>query len=396
MNTATRASVLLVPLVLAAGAAWLLRGPGTPSQAPVPGLPGTTAPGMPPAGTALPGSASPGADTARGNATAGAAQPAAARAPRLPSFDVVRLGARGTLVVAGRAEAGSEVGLREGTRELGRSRVDARGEWVILPEAALAPGAHELSLRSTLPDGREVEGADTVLVRVPDPAPAVAGTAPPPAGTGPAEASQPLVLVLPRNPGAAPRLLGNNTAPDGAPPGAVPPGGAAGGAAAGNTPTAGARTPLAVDVLDYDDSGTMRFSGAAPPGARLRLYADDVPLGEAQADSTGRWTLSPNPAPAEGRHTLRVDQLGRSGAVAARVAVPFQRDHLPPGALHDGQVVVQPGNNLWRLARAAYGQGIRYTVIFAANRAQIRDPGRIYPGQVLGVPSSPAAESRSR
>jgi LysM repeat protein len=49
-------------------------------------------------------------------------------------------------------------------------------------------------------------------------------------------------------------------------------------------------------------------------------------------------------------------------------------------------VVVQPGANLWRIARRAYGRGVRYTVIYAANRDQIRDPRLIFPGQVFAVP----------
>jgi nucleoid-associated protein YgaU len=97
--------------------------------------------------------------------------------------------------------------------------------------------------------------------------------------------------------------------------------------------------------------------------------------------------------------------------VAARIQVPFQRDQLPEGSVAEGRVVVQPGNNLWRLARAAYGRGVRYTVIYEANRDQIRNPRLIFPGQVFAVPgiaappatapatapaATPADSSRSR
>ncbi|MEN0076042.1 MAG: LysM peptidoglycan-binding domain-containing protein [Paracraurococcus sp.] len=83
---------------------------------------------------------------------------------------------------------------------------------------------------------------------------------------------------------------------------------------------------------------------------------------------------------------LRVDQLAAAGAVVARIELPFQRDRLAEGAPADGRLVVQPGANLWRIARRTYGQGTRYTVIYAANRDQIRDPNRIYPGQVFSLP----------
>jgi nucleoid-associated protein YgaU len=53
-------------------------------------------------------------------------------------------------------------------------------------------------------------------------------------------------------------------------------------------------------------------------------------------------------------------------------------------------VVVQPRQNLWRLARRAYGAGIRYTVIYQANHDQIRDPRLIYAGQIFTIPPPPA------
>ncbi|MFC7554286.1 Ig-like domain-containing protein [Pseudoroseomonas wenyumeiae] len=71
-----------------------------------------------------------------------------------PRFDVARIGAKGAAVVAGRAAPGAEVVLHDREQELGRARADSRGEFVILPPEPLAPGAHELSLRS-----RDAQGA---------------------------------------------------------------------------------------------------------------------------------------------------------------------------------------------------------------------------------------------
>jgi nucleoid-associated protein YgaU len=49
-------------------------------------------------------------------------------------------------------------------------------------------------------------------------------------------------------------------------------------------------------------------------------------------------------------------------------------------------VVIQPGDNLWTIARRTYGAGWEYTLIYRANRDQIADPDLIYPGQVFVVP----------
>ncbi|MEN0088361.1 MAG: LysM peptidoglycan-binding domain-containing protein, partial [Pseudomonadota bacterium] len=56
----------------------------------------------------------------------------------------------------------------------------------------------------------------------------------------------------------------------------------------------------------------------------------------------------------------------------------------------DQSVIIRRGDTLWRISRRVYGQGIRYTTIFLANRDQIQDPDRIFPGQVFGLPEDDA------
>lgn len=53
-----------------------------------------------------------------------------------------------------------------------------------------------------------------------------------------------------------------------------------------------------------------------------------------------------------------------------------------------GQAIIRRGDNLWTIARRAYGDGIRYTQIYEANNDQIRDPDLIYPGQVFTLPGT--------
>jgi nucleoid-associated protein YgaU len=70
----------------------------------------------------------------------------------------------------------------------------------------------------------------------------------------------------------------------------------------------------------------------------------------------------------------------------ARVELPFARSEPLSGLLEGRVVVIQPGNNLWRIARRTYGDGMAFTQIYGANRDQIRDPDLIYPGQVFVLP----------
>ena len=207
---------------------------------------------------------------------------------------------------------------------------------------------------SSAGDGPEVRADGAVLLIVPEP------TQPAPTALAVLMADQAPPRVLQSSP---PRPL----------PGGAKPGGR-----------------LGLDAVDYGEQGDVRFAGAALPGAAVRVYVDDVPAGDAVADGQGRWTVTPGVAVPLGVHRLRVDQLSPQGRVSARVELPFQRSTLPASAVTGGRVVVQPGQNLWRVARQAYGSGVRYTVIYQANRDQIRDPARIYPGQVFALPATAA------
>jgi nucleoid-associated protein YgaU len=49
-------------------------------------------------------------------------------------------------------------------------------------------------------------------------------------------------------------------------------------------------------------------------------------------------------------------------------------------------VTVVRGDSLWRISRRLLGSGNRYTQIYEANASQIRDPRKIFPGQIFVAP----------
>lgn len=275
---------------------------------------------------------------------------------RFAGFDVVRVAPDGRAVIAGRAEAGAKVTVRAGEKVLGEVTADRRGEWVLVPEEPLASGAQTLTQRVEPPGQAPYEGGQVVVVVVPERAET---------GTREAAPQQALVLRAPVAGGPSEVLQV---------PGPVPPDEAA--------------PDLALRSVDYDKEGNLVLSGEAEAGATVRLYIDNQPAGAASTAVSGTWRITPDRVIEPGGYTLRLDQLDAGGRVVSRLEMPFRREPVDRILLSAGGVVVQPGNSLWRIARAVYGRGIQYTVIYARNRSQIRDPDLIYPGQVFALPDT--------
>ena len=47
---------------------------------------------------------------------------------------------------------------------------------------------------------------------------------------------------------------------------------------------------------------------------------------------------------------------------------------------------VKKGDYLSKIAKEVYGDAMKYNIIFEANRPMLKDPDKIYPGQVLIIP----------
>ncbi len=58
-----------------------------------------------------------------------------------------------------------------------------------------------------------------------------------------------------------------------------------------------------------------------------------------------------------------------------------------PAVIDDIFYEVQKGDTLWRIAEIYYKDGSRYKEIFEANREVIKDPDKIYPGQMICIPN---------
>ena len=284
-----------------------------------------------------------------------------AATPTAPSFDVVRVNPNGDAVIAGRAKPGAEVTLLDDGKVIGSAKADDRGDWVLLPNSAVAPGEHKFTLQAQVEGGAMQSSERMVIVVVPAPAKDIAGNA----VSAPAGA---LALSVPQN-GEGPSEILNMPSPGDAV----------------DVPKGPVREPT-LDVVDFDKEGRMALAGRAAADSKVALYLDDKLIGSAMVDPQGRWRFVPEEKLSIGRHELRVDQVDSNNKVTARIVQPIEQPDFAALTPGDAQIVVQPGNSLWRLARRTYGEGLRFSVIYEANKDRVRDPDLIYPGQILTVP----------
>lgn len=349
-------------------------------------------------------------------ATAPAAAPeveasASASGTEGPGFDLVRVAQDGAAVVAGTAVPGSRVTVLADEQPLAEVRADDAGNFVAIFTAEPSAVPRTLSLDAVAPDGAATASDDVVMLL---PAP---GAAPPGAAAAAApEADADAEAVGDAGPGAPVPSSDVSAAASPAPtaeaprPGEPYPRPIDATSALGPPPRIGATVLLRGDAVEampadaapdrqvalasisYGAAGAVTLEGLGSPGYHVRAYVDDGLAREGVVDANGRWAL-PLDEVAQGLYRLRIDAVDTAGQVTSRVETPFQRDfpRLPPprpGEPGDGVVTVQPGGNLWTIARTHLGSGVRYTQIFTANRDLIRDPNLIYPGQILNLPGT--------
>jgi len=418
-----------------------------------------------------------------------AAQEQVAVDPDAPTFDVMRVERDGSLVVAGKAMPGSKVEILQNGEAILSEMAGPSGDWVAVLDKPLEPGDHELSIKTTTPDGTVKLSQERGIARIPD---SMDGE----------------VMALVTKPGEATRVLQMETPGQAAPEAgsrdasSAPEGG---NAAEAEKPVRQLALVQAVDV----EPGKIIVAGKGEPGRRVGVYLDNEYKGTAEIGGEGGFILSIPGELSAGEHKVRIDVLeGSTSEVASRSEVtvlhePAQKaadetqmaaaetadatkqaspatsaenagnsvtatdaapeasapastgvangtsgtapvaeggnaasadgtpmtagNTAPAGAasadgstvpsdqqqeasspstgdtapavetaatdgnspvIRTGQsLIIRKGDNLWRVSRRFYGAGRSYTLIYSANRDQIRNPDLIYPGQVLNIPA---------
>jgi nucleoid-associated protein YgaU len=328
-----------------------------------------------------------------------------------PAFDVARIEPTGEAVIAGRAGPGATVELLRGGQLHDKTVANENGEFVLVPRP-LPPGNYDLTLRSRQRDGQNLTSLDSVAVVLRperDERPLVALVVPDkptlalakPAmskvehgsiaiDTVDTESGGKLYVSGRSEAGSVVRLYLNDAY------------------IASATASTEGRVAFAIESGVRAGDYRVRLDRVDPASGSVRSRAEasfNAPATAAASASAVRPAPTLNPAnevrgpvdeptagPPQLTHPAAAErpELARPSVLAetpAATAIPRDtRDVVVVPKIET--TVVSRGDNLWRISRLTYGKGIRYSIIFDANRDQIRDPDLIYPGQIFVLPQA--------
>ncbi len=113
------------------------------------------------------------------------------------------------------------------------------------------------------------------------------------------------------------------------------------------------------------------------------MKGHDLPVDDLEVEQDGDKVVLRGKAPDQA--TLEKAILA-AGNVSGVAAVETQVD-VASAAEASAMYIVKSGDTLSGIAKAHYGDAMKYPAIFEANRPMLSDPNKIYPGQVLRLPA---------
>jgi nucleoid-associated protein YgaU len=283
------------------------------------------------------------------------------------SIDLAQVRPDGNAVFAGKAAPHAEVTVFEGEVVLGRTKADENGEWVIIPEAALGPGEHLVSVGAVSEDGTSSVADITMAIQV-----------------GETTEERPLVALLPQAGSDIPELL---QSPDDRPATTVDR------ASDADQPQTAEDKPMIPAVaprsLSWKAGGELVVAGASRGGVRVEAVADGIPFGSGAVMADGSWQVGGKVDMTKPGRTMMFTLRDSADSAVATYELPVKTRDLSQGLDGSRMVIVQRGDALWRIAYSSYGEGIRYVDIVRRNAAAINDPDLIFPNQIFALPQDP-------
>jgi len=233
----------------------------------------------------------------------------------------------------GTGVSGAGISLLSKTTEIARTKVGANGEWKLDFSYDLQNEPNAIDVLMITPDGHQIRSDQSLFVVL-----RPHGLAGEESATDGVDNKKALLLLA--APGANSRVLQT-------PYSALP-----------------QKDGFSLEVIDYDNSGGVIFSGSANRHGKVRIYAGDNLVGESHVDSGGRWSLIFGSIMPLGEYRISAE-LVIDEKPAVRLTLPFAR--MQPLFETEGSptILVQHLDDRIQIGRALFGGGYQYSVIYA-------------------------------
>ncbi len=255
----------------------------------------------------------------------------------LPSFDMVRIGAGGSVIVSGRYLPNQKVSIKLNKQIWGTESTDKNGEFAFAPNKKLKPGNYTVKLIAV---EQNLESDRDVFMYVSE------------------DDKKYSSISL---------LMGRD------------------GSKFLQTPM-GNSGDLTITKVDYLINGRVLVAGSGLPRMRVNLELDGKNLGQTRISDSGNFGLGApiDPMVADKKYSMRAWVSNEINHTIAEIKYEFQIPESKPD--EDTYYTVRRGDTLWVISKNHYGSGIKYTVIFQGNNDKIKNANLIYPKQIFVVP----------
>ena len=235
------------------------------------------------------------------------------------TFDIIRISQDGDAVMAGKSEPNLEIFLFENNKKIASFYSDANGEWVWISDSPLTEGLKVFNVKC-LEAGREFESSQEIYVLGDN-----------------MSSIKPIVLKLDSTNFDDMNIYNTDYIDNG----------------------------LTLDILNYFPKKKLTLSGRAPVGNDVKIFANDIFLGNASTDFYGNWKFSSKEIVNTERSKLKF--LTTISGVKLEINLPISLDQLEQKISKTSSTKIIKENDSWRLTRKISDETYMYSEIFIGN-----------------------------
>ncbi|MDA8675346.1 LysM peptidoglycan-binding domain-containing protein [Alphaproteobacteria bacterium] len=294
-------------------------------------------------------------------------------APVFVSLDLVNVSPDGVVVLSGQSNAGNLIEIYDGDNLIASASANGKGDWVAVPDMALAPGTYLLTVTTTTEDGDVILSDRAVVIVIPNDAdtPPLVALVP----VNEAVDMQAELLQSPFTEDAKDSVISVTDAPVLTVDPTVP-----------VELVADPSLPpqVTIRMIDALTDNRMAVSGFRQGTGNIAVMIDDI---SAQVSISPEGYLAEAIIPDADQFPVAVAMTDDNGETLASARIILNKAKLDETLSGNALVVVQKGDALWRIAYRTYGEGIRYVDIYSSNAGEIKNPDLIYPDQIFIIPN---------